>query len=357
TTTITQTTGRAIIDWRTFNLGTGETARFVQPGTSSVILNRVTGGLGPSQIHGTIDANGRVFLVNRDGFLFGQGAVVNTAGFLATTHDIRNEDFMAGRYHFNIPGRPDASIVNLGTITATNSGFAALVAPGVRNAGTITAELGTVALVAGNSFTLDFYGDKLVTLAVGDEIAAKVIDVQTGLPLKSLVTNDGKLKANGGRVELTAAAARTIVDSVINNTGVIEANTVGTRKGMIVLGAATEKTKPSGAPVQTVKLGGQISAKGTRADEKGGSVVVTGENIEISGARIDASGLAGGGTVLVGGDWGGGSPDTGLVSNKSARLEAYAVPTASTVTIDAATVIDASATARGDGGKVIVWSD
>ena len=176
------------------------------------MLNRVTGGLGPSEILGTLTANGRVFVINRDGILFGPGAVVNTAGFLATTHDIRNDDFMAGRYNFNIPGRPDASIVNQGTITATSGGFAALVAPGVRNTGTITATLGTVALAAGNGFTLDLYGDRLITLAVNDQIAASVKDVQTGKPLKSLVTNDGRIRANGGRVELTAAAARTVVD-------------------------------------------------------------------------------------------------------------------------------------------------
>ena len=115
--------------------------------------------------------------------------MVNTAGFLATTNDIKNADFMAGRYNFNIPGRPDASIVNQGRITATSGGFAALVAPGVRNSGTITATLGTVALASGNSFTLDMYGDKLITLAVSDQIASKVIDVATGRPLKSLVSN------------------------------------------------------------------------------------------------------------------------------------------------------------------------
>ena len=133
----------------------------------------MTGGLGPSEILGTLTANGRVFLVNRDGILFGARRVVNTAGFLATTSDIKNADFMAGRYNFNIPGRPDASIVNMGTITATSGGFAALVAPGVRNSGTITAKLGTVALASGNSFTLDFYGDKLITLGVGDRSPAR----------------------------------------------------------------------------------------------------------------------------------------------------------------------------------------
>ena len=180
-----------------------------------------------------------MFVVNRDGIIFGAGAVINTAGFLATTSDIRNEDFMAGRFNFNIPGRPDASIVNMGTITATNGGFAALVAPGVRNSGTITATSAPSTLAAGNTFSLDFYGDKLITLGVGDQIAGQVKDVATGQTLKSLVTNEGKLKANGGRVELTAAAARHVVDSVINTSGVIEANSVGMKNGQIVLAAAT----------------------------------------------------------------------------------------------------------------------
>ena len=144
--TVTQSTNSAIVNWNTFNIGAGETTRFVQPNSGSVILNRVTGGLGPSELYGTLTANGRVFLVNPDGILVGPGGRIDTAGFLATTSDIKNDDFMAGRYLFNTPGRPDASIVNLGTITAQSGGFAALVAPGVRNAGTITAKLGTVGL-------------------------------------------------------------------------------------------------------------------------------------------------------------------------------------------------------------------
>ena len=224
---------------------------------------------------------------------------------------------MAGRYNFNIPGRPDASIVNMGTITATNGGFAALVAPGVRNSGTITANLGTVVLGAGNYLTLDFYGDKLITLGVGDEIAGQVKDVATGETLKSLVTNTGKLSANGGRVELTAAAARHVVDSVINTSGVIEANSVGVKNGQIVLSAATAGTKGgydggAGLPKQTVRVSGKLSASGKQPGTKGGKIVVTGENIEVAGATIDASGRDGGGKVLIGGDWGGGNPDKSL---------------------------------------------
>jgi filamentous hemagglutinin family protein len=355
--TINQSSQNAIINWQTFNLGTGDSATFNQLNNSSIALNRVIGGFGPSFIDGTIKANGRVFIVNGDGILFGSNASISTAGFLATTSDIRNADFMHGNYNFNIPGSPSASIVNLGSITASSGGFAALVAPGVRNSGTITATLGTVALAAGNAYTLDFYGDKLITLAVNDQIASAVKDVQSGETLKSLVSNTGKLSANGGRVELTAAAARAVVDSVINNTGVIEANSVGSRNGMIVLSAATGKSKGAGAPTQTVALSGKISAAGQDKGTKGGTVVVSGENIQLASATIDASGDAGGGHVLIGGDTGGGNPSTAAAAIALAKLESFIVPTASTVTIDAASTINVSANGNGNGGKAVVWSN
>jgi filamentous hemagglutinin family protein len=356
---VNQSTSSAIINWNTFNIRANESVRFNQPSASSVALNRVVGGLGPSEIMGSLTANGRVFIINHDGILFGPGSVVNTAGFLATTNDIKNADFMAGRYNFNIPGRPDASIVNKGTITASSGGFAALVAPGVRNSGTITATLGTVALTSGNSFTLDMYGDKLITLAVGDSIANKVIDVATGKPLKSLVSNTrrGVISANGGRVELTAAAARAVVDSVINTKGVIRADSIGRHNGMIVLNAATGGSKPAGAPAQTIKLAGTISAAGRHRGTTGGTIVVSGEHIKIANAKIDASGRRGGGKVMIGGDWGGGHPDLSLVNNASAKLENYTIATATTVSVDAKTTINASATGRGNGGKVVLWSD
>ena len=278
---VNQSSPSAIINWNTFNIRANESVRFNQPSSSSTVLNRVTGGQGPSEIMGTLTANGRVFIINRDGVLFGPGSVVNTAGFLATTSDIKNADFMAGRYNFNIPGRPDASIVNQGRITATSGGFAALVAPGVRNSGTITATLGTVALASGNSFTLDLYGDKLITLAVNDQIASKVIDVATGQPLKSLVANDGKIRANGGRVELTAAAARAVVNSVINTSGMINANSIGRHNGMIVLSAATAGSKPAGSATQTIKISGTVAAAGKKGTQ-GGTILVTGEDIKLA---------------------------------------------------------------------------
>ena len=145
-------------------------------------------------------------------------------------------------------------------------------------------------LASGNTFSLDFYGDKLVQLGVGDEIAGKVKDVATGQTLKSLVTNEGKLKANGGRVELTAAAARHVVDSVINTSGVIEANSVGVKNGQIVLAAATagDQGQARGAAPTQARAHAEgeglrhALGRGQEAGTKGGTVIITGEHIEVA---------------------------------------------------------------------------
>ena len=136
-----------------------------------------------------------------------------------------------------------------------------------------------------------------------------------------------------------------------------EANTIGTHNGMIELEATTAANTPAGAPTQTVKVSGTLSAAGKRKGTTGGTVVITGENVQLSGANINASGKAGGGVVLIGGDTGGGNPSALAASIAGAALERFAVPSATTVSIDAASVINASATNAGNGGKVIVWSN
>src|SRR5215471_3693390 len=100
TVTVTQTSPDAAINWNTFNIGAGQTTQFIQPNANSVMLDRVAGGLGASQIFGTLVSNGIVFLINPNGILFGKGSQINTGGLLATTHDIKTGDFMAGRYTF-----------------------------------------------------------------------------------------------------------------------------------------------------------------------------------------------------------------------------------------------------------------
>jgi filamentous hemagglutinin family protein len=158
-TTIDQTTDRAIINWKGFSIDKGELTKFNQPGTNSVALNRVTGG-DPSTISGQLQANGHVWLVNRNGILFGPTAQVDVHWLLATTADIADQDFMKGLNNFSIPSpNPDASVVNMGTITIGEYGLAGLVAPHVRNDGLIQGRLGQVVNAIAPAFTLDFYGE------------------------------------------------------------------------------------------------------------------------------------------------------------------------------------------------------
>src|SRR5512147_412544 len=104
----------AIINWQGFSIGAGEITRFQQQSAASAVLNRVV-GQDPSAILGTLSSNGRVFLVNPNGILFGQGARVDVAGLVATTLNLANSDFLAGRLNFEA-GAVAGSIVNQGEI-------------------------------------------------------------------------------------------------------------------------------------------------------------------------------------------------------------------------------------------------
>ena len=354
---IQQQTNSAIINWQSFNINFGEVTEFQLPNQNGVTLNRVTGAQNPSIIQGKLKSNGTVMVINPDGILFGDHSVVDVGGLLATTSDIDNTAFMAGSRSFNKPGKATASIVNEGRITVQNAGIAALVAPGVRNDGVIVAKLGKVTLGAANTFTLDMYGDDLIKLDLNDELIGDVIDVKTGKPLADRIKNGGTISADGGTVALKATTARKVVNSVINNTGVIEANSVGMVNGKIVLSAATATTKTSGAPVQTVKLSGTLSATGKKVGEKGGKVYVTGEVIEARAAKIDASGQSGGGAVLIGGDYLGGKATAKELADLGIAWENLVLSTGTFVSLDAASSINVDAVTDGNGGKAVVYAD
>ncbi len=266
-----------------------------------------------------------MWIVNPSGVLFGRGAVVNVGGLLASTANISNENFMAGNYRFDQPGAANASIVNDGRITVADSGMAAFVAPSVRNSGVIVARLGKVSLGAGETFTLDMYGDELISLEASETVA------------RHLLEHSGEIDAQGGYVVLTAAAGRAVVDSLINVTGDINVDTVGPTPGRILIKAATE-----GDDAATALVSGLLSAQGLESGEEGGSIDVLGDRVAIlSGAEVNASGDAGGGNIRIGGDYQG----QGVT------------PTAQRVIVQGGGDLFASALATGGGGRVIVWAD
>ncbi|WP_188945369.1 two-partner secretion domain-containing protein, partial [Polymorphobacter multimanifer] len=216
--TINQSSQNAVVNWQSFGIATGESVTFAQPNAQSVTLNRVL-GQDPSAIMGQMSANGRVFIVNPNGILFGRNAQVNVGGLVASTLGISDSDFMANRFRFEGSG---GSVRNEGSINA-DGGVVALMGSQVSNQGTIQAQLGSVALVGGEAVTLDFAGDGLLNVAI--ERGAS----------QAIVENGGLIAANGGRVLLTAQAAGQLLKTAVNNTGVIVAQTVANRGGVILL--------------------------------------------------------------------------------------------------------------------------
>ncbi|MFA5914975.1 MAG: filamentous hemagglutinin N-terminal domain-containing protein [Burkholderiales bacterium] len=257
TTTINQASQNVAINWQSFSIGQKEAVRFVQPNSSSVALNRVLGS-DASNILGSLSANGKVFLVNPNGILFGQGAQVNVGGLVASTLSISDSDFMAGKYNFTGAGK--GAILNQGTIKA-DGGYVALLGANVSNEGVISARLGTVALAAGNAMTLDVAGDGLLNVAVNQGA------------VNALVQNGGLIRADGGQVLLTAQAAGNLLQSAVNNTGLIQAQTIENHNGTIKLMGDMQ----SGS----VNVGGTLDASAPNGGNGG--------FIETSAARVNVT--------------------------------------------------------------------
>ena len=164
---IEQLTNKAIVNWDSFSIGAGEAVRFLQPSQMALILNRVT-GQDPSQILGSLSANGQVFLINPNGILFGPGSQVNVGSLVASSLQITDQDFLNGNYNFTQDASKElASVINQGTIRVSDGGYAVLTAPLVSNEGLIVANLGKVVLAGGEQTTLNFDGRDLINFEVG----------------------------------------------------------------------------------------------------------------------------------------------------------------------------------------------
>lgn len=323
----------AIINWQGFSIAANEITRFIQQSASSTVLNRVV-GIDPSIILGTLQSNGRVFLINPNGVVFGSGATVDVAGLVASTLNLSNADFLAGRMRFtDTPGA--GSVINQGTITTPTGGQVYLIAPNVQNHGIISSAQGEVILAAGKTVEIVDSGtpNLRVELTASDNEALNV----------------GQIIANSGKIGIYAG--------LIRNSGVIRADGVVVgANGEIMLKATGNTTLDAGSIISasgaqggnitvqsgdTTLVAGNIEATGSSGT--GGNVQVLGNLVGLTGnAAIDASGQTGGGVILVGGDTLGGNPG---------------IQNAQFTTVASGANLMANAGHTGDGGRVIVWSD
>ncbi len=339
--TVTQGSARAVVNWGSFSIGQSNSVTFNQPGASSAILNRVTGSA-TSAIAGQLNANGQVYLVNPNGIAITKSGVVKVGGgFVASTLDISNQNFMSGNLSFAGKGA-SAPVSNAGTINAAPGGFVTLLGGTVSNTGTINVPLGKVGLGSGEQATLDLSGDGF--LQVEAPTRATTAD---GQPLVNVA---GKIKASGGTVQIRAATVANAIRDAVNVSGVVSASSAHQSGGAIILG---------GGSGGNVRVTGRLAANGHL---RGGRIVVSGANVALSGAKLSArSRTAQGGTVTVtarnaamliattinaSGATGGGAIQIGGATTAKAQG----------VRVDAASALLADATSYGSGGDITVWS-
>lgn len=331
--TVTNSPG-SIINWQGFSIAAGETTRFVQQNAASAVLNRVIGSEA-SSILGALQSNGRVFLINPNGIIFGAGALIDTAGLVASTLNIMDADFLNGKLRFG-PNPEAKALSNAGEIRTPAGGRVLLISPeGVTNSGIIHTPQGEVILAAGKSVELT-------------DSANPEVRVEVSAP-EAKALNLGKIVSESGKVG--------IYGSMTVNSGIVSADSAivgengkivfrASRDATLTAGSVTTANGANGGSVEvssggTTLVAGQVQAKGSSG--AGGEVRLLGEQVGLVGAgSVDVSGERGGGTALVGGDLLGANP---------------AIRNAQRTYVGPETQIKADAGSSGDGGKVIVWAD
>ncbi len=287
----------ATIDWDSFSIGADQSVRFILPNETSSILNRVLGG-SATDIWGALYSNGIVFLVNTNGINFHANAQIDIASLIASTLDISKENFQSGNYEFQkVLGSEIGKILNEANISATNIVF---LAEQIQNKGVLEANLGRVVLGSGSKQTISFDNNGSINLVVDEGTA------------NSLIENSGTLRANGGKVMLTAKDINVTLDTLVNNTGIIEATRMVERDGVVefvsngaVENSGTINTNKFSEKAYTFRTSGALLGGNAHFDnldgaaEIGGSI---GSNIYDTGDLIVTSDIYLGNAIILGAD-------------------------------------------------------
>jgi len=313
---------KAIINYSNFDIGKHEKVKFIQSSSSSCVLNRVKGNAA-SEILGSLESNGKVFLVNPSGIYFGPDSHVNVGSLIASTLDIKDTDFLEDNYQFNLSNTD--GVIRVEGLLESIEGSIALMAPQIQNLGTISAKAGTVALLSGEHVTLDFTGDGLLQFSVEGTLKDALIE-QLGDITASLV-------------QLKIPVAKKAISEMVNLDGIEEGDIFIEENGIIKF-ASSSLVEAKKVLLEAANLEVKGSIDASSFDDIGGEVHLFGRDISLDGALIDASGSLGGGEVLIGGEYQG--------KGKT--------PWASKVSMNESSEILVNAIYSGDGGLAVLWS-
>ncbi|WP_332746123.1 two-partner secretion domain-containing protein [Hydrogenophaga sp.] len=267
TLNIHQTSGQALVNFSTFNVGSAALVDIRQPGAASALLARVTGS-DPSQIHGQIKANGSLWLINPAGIMVGQGARIDVGGFIASTLNVSDTDFLAGRMTFTSVGNA-GMVSNAGAINAAagpGGGRIYLVGQRVENTGSLDAPRGEVLLAAAQNVQLVDTGHPGVSIALSGASGD--------------LLNLGRIVADAGRIGLAAG--------LVTNAGDVSASSAVSEGGRIFLRATDLKTTSTSDIQANGTSGGNVVLLADRAADIDGRVSATGSTGP--GGFVDTSG-------------------------------------------------------------------
>ncbi|MEY4590921.1 MAG: hypothetical protein RL497_2997, partial [Pseudomonadota bacterium] len=376
-TRIQQATERLSIDWKNFDVNSDERVKFIQPNSSSIAFNRILSNKG-SLIQGQIDANGQVVLINPNGIIFTKGSTVNAGGLIASALQMTDQDYLNGKFTLNALEGTEGRVINSGLLNAATGGNISLIGQSVENNGLISANLGSVNLAAGKEAVLTFEPNGLIGVRVTQEV------LQKDLGVDAAILNNGEIKAEGGKVLLTASTSKDIFSQAVNvgelkqaksvvvhddgsftlgggadviNTGTINVGAENKAGEAVVIGenitnqgiiSADSQTASAGNIEITAKDKNETKDKGTvtavaHTNGKGGDIKLLGDKVGLlDNAKIDASGANGGGQVLLGGDKTG---SNSLIKN------------AQFLTVGEKTEVKVDAAQVGNGGKLIAFAE
>lgn len=324
---IDQHSNAAVINWQSFNIGSQEHTHFQQPSINSIAINRVNAANGSSAIFGKLTSTGQIFLLNPAGVIFGPTAQVNVGSILASTSDLNFDAYKQGRIELIPNHNYNGQIINQGSITVRDGGYAMFAAPNINNQGIINAKLGHVQLSSGDYFTVDLYGDGLINLKIPED--------QLNPSLKEYkITHSGKIYADGGIITMTAANADSIVSSIINMEGLMQADSISNNKGKIILTASDNGYINFSADSRTYAASGYVKASAGNIKLASGSVIDASSKDTHSNA----------GEIYIGGNYQG-----KLLSDSDFN--------AKNVIVEPNAHLLANAKTNGNGGKIVVWSD
>jgi filamentous hemagglutinin len=302
TLSVSQTSNTATLNWSSFNIGAGGKVVFVQPSSSSIALNRIF-DTNPSSIFGTLSANGQIYLINANGFLFGSGAVVNVGGLFASSLNLTEATFTGGLLVPGETGLPalqpfvdssgnvvsqNITVQQGAQLTAGDGGRLLLAAPNVTNGGSLSAPDGQIILAAGQALYLQASDQP--------SLRGLIVEVDGGGTAANLLS--GNISAPRGNVTLTGL--------MVNQDGRVSATTSVNANGTIVLQGAdtfptsyTENTPFSATRGGTVELGpgsvteilpeyGDTTTAVAAQVQLPSQITITGQQVLMHDATIDA---------------------------------------------------------------------